>query len=209
MADYEEYADTDGGSIISDVFADAKEYARKKIGTTDPWANSPFAYLTRLTLDARGSWGEYFLSHLLANVCGKKVFWDDTKNTNQDDGTYDLIVNGKRIEVKTAYIGKSKTWQHDGILGTQDDYDLLALIDIDYYDIHITFITSEYIFEWAPKQVRDPILGKKFTLRQKEEDKYKFDFSRTTMKRAIEAGWSTSISHTDNGELDYLVREYL
>ena len=194
---------------ISRAFSDSKEYLENKIGLTDPWANSPFAFTTKVTNDERGSWGEYFLAHLLENTYGCNVVWYDAKNTNQDDGTYDLIANGKRIEVKTAYIGKSKSWQHEGILGTQDDYDLLVLVDIDYCCIHITFITSEYIFEWAPKQIQDPVLRKKFTLRQKEEDKYKFDFSRTTMKRAEEADWSTSVSYDSEGELSKLVGEYI
>lgn len=197
-------------SKMEQLFAESKKYIEDKESEIDPWENSPFKFITKLTNDARGSWGEHFLANMLEKMYGCDVLWDDAKNINQNDGTYDLLVNGKRLEVKTAYIGKNNSWQHEGILCSKDEYDLLVLVDIDYSCVHITFITSKYIFEWAPQQVQDPIFGKKFTLRKKEEDKYKFDFSRRSIDLAKKANLSASCSHDSaGGELEQLIREFI
>lgn len=190
--------------MFDTAFTKSREYVEKKKKLLNPWEGSPFKFITELTLDGRGSWGECFLAELL-NECGADVYWDDGCNTNQKDGTYDLFVEGQRVEVKTAYRGQKNNWQHEGIL-SDPEYDILAFVDVDFDCVHISFLSQEHIASYAPTGDQDPILKKKYTNRRKEESKFKFDFSLRTLKLAQDAGISCDyVPSTANTDLLHLL----
>ena len=66
-----------------------------------------FEYITTLSTDQKGKWGEQYLRDMIKEYTDIPVQWDGDCNTNANDGTYDLfwyLHNGKkvRVEVKTS-----------------------------------------------------------------------------------------------------------
>ena len=180
----------------------------------DSWKGSVFEPLTKLSNDERGKWGEKFLFRVINEVAKIESTWEGDCNTRPEDGgTYDILVNLiKKLqnEVKTAFsCANSANWQHENIYA-KSVWDKLTFVDVDYDRIYITVLTPknmEYLF----KNEQDPILGKKATLREAQEDKWKFDFSRVTVQNAIDAGYTFCYNvdnPDDKGVIDHLVKHF-
>ena len=140
--------------------------------------------------------------------------WDGDSNIRPEDGgTYDILVNLiKRLknEVKTAFsCSKSANWQHENIYA-KSVWDKLTFVDIDYDKIYITVLmptNMEYLF----RNEVDPILGKKATLREAQEDKWKFDYSRKTLANSIKAGYTFVYDYNnpdDEGLVEHLLKHF-
>ena len=181
------------------------------------WVGSKFERLITLSNDERGYWGEKFLFDLIMRVAKIESKWDGDCNTRPaDGGIYDILVNltrKLRTEAKTAFSFNSdsnaRNWQHENIY-SKSVWDKLLFLDVDYDRLYITVLTPEnmkYLF----KNEKDPILGKKATLREAQKDKWKFDFSSVTVKNAIDAGY-TFCYNVDNpdvqGVADHLVKHF-
>jgi len=156
---------------------------------TNLWVDSPFEKITLLSNDERGKWGEETVFDFIQKLTDFDVEWTGDYNTSQKDGVYDIIIhhNGKkiRIEVKTATRGNTKTanWQHENIYAS-GKWDKLILFDIDFFDFYITIIDyNEMHFN-----SRHPIFNRKPTLRNNQDDKYKFDFGNSQQKKGIRSG---------------------
>jgi hypothetical protein len=152
------------------------------------WKDSPFENLTYLSNDERGKWGERFIFNLIKLNTNLSVEWDEDSNTNNNDGVYDIAIlhnnNKIRIEVKTATRGNTKTsnWQHENIYSS-NKWDKLLLFDIDFYGFYITIIDYEdMVFNH-----KHSIFGRKPTLRNNQDDKYKFDFGDKQQKNGIDS----------------------
>ena len=65
------------------------------------WENSLFEDILDLSIDRSGKIGEKFIVHLLEKSSIDFTYDADT-NTCNEDGTYDIKILGKRVEVKTA-----------------------------------------------------------------------------------------------------------
>jgi hypothetical protein len=156
---------------------------------TNLWVDSPFEKITLLSNDERGKWGEETIFNCIQNLTNFKVEWTGDSNTNQKDGVYDIIIrhNDKkiRIEVKTATRGNTKTanWQHENIYAS-NKWDKLILFDINFFSFYITIIDyNEMTFN-----SRHHIFNRKPTLRNNQDDKYKFDFGNIQQKNGIISG---------------------
>jgi len=58
---------------------------------------------------------------------------------------------------------------------------------------------------------QDPILGKKATLRESQEDKWKFDYSRKTLANSIAAGYTFTYDYNnpdDEGLVAHLLKHF-
>jgi hypothetical protein len=182
--------------------------------SNDSWKGSPFEPLTQLTNDERGRWGEKFLFRIISEVAKIESKWDGDCNTRPEDGgTYDILVNlikKLKNEVKTAFSCEpSANWQHENIYA-KSVWDKLTFVDVDYNKIYITVLTPAnmaVLFE----NKQDPILGKKATLRESQEDKWKFDFSRKTLANAIKAGYTFTYDYNnpdDEGLVSHLLKHF-
>ena len=181
------------------------------------WVGSEFENLVILNNDKRGKWGEKFLFNLIMRVAKIESRWDGDCNTRPEDGgIYDILVNLSRklrTEAKTAFSfdsdSDSRNWQHENIYA-KSVWDKLVFLDVDYDRLYITVLTPENM-EYLFKNEKDPILGKKATLREAQKDKWKFDFSSVTVKNAIDAGY-TFCYNIDNpdiqGVADHLVKHF-
>ena len=166
--------------------------------TKTQWTDTPFEKLYQLSNDERGAWGECLL-FMLAHDMGFTVIWDRDKNISQDDGTYDVLFEGKRVEVKTSFRGngKSLSWQHENISIDTDKYDYLFIIDVDPKAIYFTIISFKNIYEEVTSQWNEKkgvYCGKiqpfnlTPTFRENEQNKFKINFSRTSLKKGMDAG---------------------
>ena len=182
--------------------------------SNDSWKGSVFEPLTTRSNDERGKWGEKFLFRIINEEAKIESTWEGDCNTRPEDGgTYDILVNlNKKLqnEVKTAFsCANSANWQHENIYA-KSVWDKLTFVDVDYDRIYITVLTPENM-EYLFKNEKDPILGKKATLREAQEDKWKFDFSRVTIKNAIDAGYTFCYNvdnPDDQGVVDHLVKHF-
>ena len=167
--------------------------------TNEVWYKSPFKGLKEVSNDDRGEWGEDFLQKLISDVTELSVTWDGNNNTSNDDGIYDIKVNKKRTEVKTATVGYNKktkkvtnTYQHENIY-EEDIWDNLLLLDIKPEGFYITHI--EYNDMYFGDEVH-PILKKKST---KHLSAWKFDTSRAVLQRGLENGYTIYVEVNSDG----------
>ncbi len=182
--------------------------------SSDSWKGSPFELLIGITNDERGRWGEKFLFRIIKESAGIDSTWDGDCNTRpKDGGTYDILVNLIRKlknEVKTAFsCTSSANWQHENIYA-KSVWDKLTFVDVDYDKIYISVLTPENM-EYLFRNERDPVLGKKATLRESQQDKWKFDFSRATVKNAIAAGYTFCYDYNnpdDAGLIAHLLKHF-
>lgn len=162
----------------------------------NPWEDSPFKNLLKLTIDGRGRIGEEIVSQSLHTT--SMNFNEDITDTNNGD-KYDLIIEGQKVEVKTAYRDSRNSWQHENIYKNAA-VDKIIFIDFDYNNVIITVAPASSI----PFEEKNKTFGKKATLRKNKDDGYKLDFSMTTHKNLQKAGlckiFEPSVNKEDLGE---------
>ena len=188
--------------------------AKYQENTSKVWEGSPFEFMSNWSNDERGKFGEEWLFTVCMEVANLKCQWDGDRNTRpKGGGTYDLIVNLiKRLknEVKTAMCcDSSANWQHENIYA-KSVWDKLTFLDFDYDKIYITVLLPSnmtYLF----RNESDPILGKKATLRESQQDKWKFDYSRRTVANSIKAGYTFTYdwnNRDDAGLVAHLLKHF-
>lgn len=155
----------------------------------DPWHNSPYRDLLKLTPDARGKMGEAIVSEALHQANNSKILIEEDYsdvNVKGDNVHYDMKINGLNVEIKTAYRGKSGSWQHENLY--RNAADMTIFVDFDIDGIYFAVILENQL---PLDDYNKELFGrKKATLRQNKDDGYKLDFSATTYK--------TLMSHNDN-----------
>ena len=148
------------------------------------WNDSIFSKINLLKNDHSGKIGERFIN----NICLENgIICEYKENINsQNDGTYDLKIKNKRIEIKTARFGNTKTFQHENLHNGRCDYYLF--MDIKPNNFYITILQS---FDLNKKC---SIMNRKPHLRKGTHDIFKFDFSELNIKKSIKKGSSICIS---------------
>lgn len=105
------------------------------------WRNSEYKEIREISIDTRGRIGEHLLKEMFEEA-GYLVEYIDN-----DHGDYDIIIDGVKIEIKSATLDSSNKFQHEGIKDSEL-WDLVAFVDIAPENIYITFIPhSEFRFE--------------------------------------------------------------
>jgi hypothetical protein len=175
------------------------------------WEHSPFHDLLELSNDERGYWGEDLLCNLLYYYFpGLPITWDKNSNTGNLNGIYDILINAKRTEVKTAMEGTTtKTFQHENIYAAKV-WDFLMLIDIVPTGIFFTVETPESM-EQVFLNFQHPVWKKKGTLRKGQTDKWKFDHSHASLKRTMAHGstcFAEYLNEDDAAKFVNLIEKY-
>ena len=173
---------------MKDVIEESKQESVSEC--KDYWKGSYFEFLKTFSLDERGKWGERLIYKMLQNS-GLESHWDGDNNTDPEDGIYDIWVLfkmlKKRIEVKTAMRGTSQdSWQHENVYGSLDIWDKLVFLDIDYDKLYLTVFDYEDMV-WDK---RNPIIGRKPTLRKDSIDAYKIDMGGASLKKTLSSGYT-------------------
>lgn len=175
-------------TILKETISDSVLKLRQR----NYWKGSIFEEIVQLSNDERGKWGEETLFKFIKALTPYNVEWDEDQNINNDDGVYDIwIVRSDgtkiRIEIKTASrgTGKKSNWQHENIYSC-DKWDKLVFIDFEYSKIWFTILDySEVTFD-----SRHNIFGTKPTLRNDQNDKYKWDFRDKQAKLGVENNYT-------------------
>lgn len=172
------------------------------IETNNIWADSEFDALNDLKIDYSGKVGEsVFFPFLKENTDWNIVFLGDS-NTNSDDGTYDGIVNGKRVEVKTARLGKSSStnklggnFQHENLKNTNEcDF----VVFMDYTPNYILLTIEDFRLVNLDQTMKN--FGIKAHKRKGTEN-YKVDLKESTsIKKAMDNGISIKIESDSDVE---------
>lgn len=178
----------------------------------DIWQDSPFRQITLLSNDERGKWGEEFVSNLIKKLTNLNVEWNGDSNTNQDDGVYDVVVSKNhskkktRVEIKTASRGTcgAANWQHENVYAS-NKWDKLIFFDFDLFGFYLTVIDyNDMTFD-----TRHPVFGRKPTLRNNQDDKYKIDFGIQQQQRGLDSGytfWYDITNPDEEGLKNHLIK---
>lgn len=154
------------------------------------WDSAPFDSINKLKADHSGKVGELFMHKLCQqseNLCSHYC-----EDQNSKDGTYDIIINDKKIEIKTARLGKQGSFQHENL--HLDGYDDLIFMDITPHYYYITILPK---FDLDSKC---KILGRKAHLRKNTSNVYKFDYTEKNIKNAIHTGFSMKVDSSTTFE---------
>jgi hypothetical protein len=169
------------------------------------WKDSIFNDMQPLASDIRGKWGEKLLFTFLKECKKFELKWDEDSNINASDGKYDLTVDGKRVEVKTAFRGSTNySWQHENLY-EEHVWDKVSFIDVDVNGIFFTVIDYDEI---SFKETH-PIFNKTATLRKNRDDGYKFDLSKNNIIRGIRGGLTFYWDLTNDNDLyKFLIKKF-
>jgi hypothetical protein len=149
------------------------------------WAgDSLFSAMDELKPDYSGKVGELLLSRVCQIADIDHVYVDDDKNSK--DGTYDIIILGKKIEVKTARLGVQGGFQHENLRDAGCDFHVF--VDVKPAEFYVTVIPT---FDMKNKH---PVLGRKPHLRKGTSDVYKFDFGESNLLKAVSNGMTLKVS---------------
>ena len=162
---------------------------------TSVWDGSPLEGIRKMSADAIGFEGEA----LLFNLCKKygiDVEWDGNKNISKkgsSDKSYDMLICGRTVEVKTARMGESFAFQHES-LRNENSPDFWVFIDISPHDTYFTVIDSYNLTS------KHPILERTAHSRKKTNDVYKLDTSVCVLNRGINSEITLRIAHGDSDD---------
>ena len=97
------------------------------------WFGSKFDIVNYLKIDSSGKLGLSFITTIcnMSNV-------DNEPKKYQEDG-YTLIINNKKVVIKTARMDKNKKFQHES-LSNDDKYDYILFVDISPQNLYLTIL---------------------------------------------------------------------
>ena len=174
-----------------DIMREAIATQKNKQDKNNPWKDSLFEDIDKLKNDFSGKVGETVIAEIF-KLAGLDISYTEDC-TNQNDGTYDIVTNNKRLEIKTARMGSDKNFQHESLRDCGSDYFVFLDIEPDKY--YLTIFSSNFNFK-----SQHPILGRKPHLRKGSTNVYKFDFSFSTIKKGLEKGVTIEINPTTRSE---------
>ena len=156
---------------------------------SNEWHGSVLESINELKPDYAGKVGEHLIQRLCMNG---SIQCEYSEDKNSKDGTYDAIVNNKKVEVKTARLGVNGSFQHETL--KTDGYDHMLFIDItpNYY-----YLT---MFPRFNMKERHPIIGRKPHPRKGTSDVFKLDFGESNIKHCIESGYSMKVDENTTME---------
>ncbi|RLA06618.1 MAG: hypothetical protein DRQ51_08860 [Gammaproteobacteria bacterium] len=124
-----------------------------------------------LSIDERGQLGEEIIYDICKDISGLNIEYDSSVTDNEKG--YDIIINNKKVEVKTATITSgSGMFQHEH-LEAQRDYDYILFLDIAPNEVFLT-LTKKQDVMWRRKK-GDP--ANKTAIHRRPNGDYKCDFT--------------------------------
>lgn len=179
-------------ATIFDKLMARVEISVKKVSV---WDGSPLQDVRKLSADAIGYEGE----RLLFNLCQKyniEVEWDGNKNISKkgsSDRVYDMLIRGRKVEVKTARMGENGAFQHE-TLSNDNSPDFWVFVDISPRDTNFTVIDSYDL------RTKHPILERTAHSRKKTKDVYKLDTRECVLDRGVNSEITMKIAHGDSDD---------
>jgi len=173
----------------------------EKIATNDLWANSPYKKLVSISVDARGKWGEAYISMLIRGS-GIEVEEQGLKK-DKSGFIYDFLIEKKdKWEQKTATMGMNETFQHEN-LSTNKTPCGWFFLDVEPEKIWLTILRR------CDLSKKIPDIGKRAHLRKNTNDIYKLDFSKATINKAKESGICINLVEASEEDIRKFLRLHL
>jgi hypothetical protein len=147
------------------------------------WLNSKYDLINMLKNDYSGRVGERYINEICKITNIPNIYNDD--KISKDGGTYDMIINEKKIEIKTARYGLSKSFQHESLRNNSSDFYLFMDVKPNYF--YLTVLPSFNLTEKCKIIERTP------HCRKGTSDVYKFDFGEKNILKSIIKGYSIKI----------------
>lgn len=165
------------------------------------WKRSFYSVINTLKANNSGIVGENFFMTLCEQI-NLDIDYNGTKNKNAFDGMYDMKINQYRVEVKTARIGQSKSFQHESLRNS----------GCDFY-VFISILPNHSYITILPKfdmNFRNLIIGVKAHLRKGTSDVFKFTFSEKHLMKAIDKKHSIKITRTTKlTEVETFIKQHI
>jgi hypothetical protein len=146
---------------------------RRQNGSNE-WHDSTLEAINDLKPDYAGKVGERLIQQLCMSGLIKCEYTEDKNST---DGTYDIKMNDKKVEIKTARLGVNGSFQHETL--KTSGYDYILFVDITPNYFYITLLPRFDMNE------RHPIIGRKPHPRKGTSDVFKLDFGESNIQRSI------------------------
>ena len=119
--------DASKGWLVRRVFSKFfKKILYEKQESKNNWNGLPFGLIDNLKCDYSGKVGENYIYSLCNFLNIENIYCND--DTNTTDGVYDIIINNKKVEIKTARFGLSSSFQHESLRNGGCDYYLFVLL---------------------------------------------------------------------------------
>jgi hypothetical protein len=174
--------------IISNLANDELE----KQNEGNPWNTSIFENINKLHANNSGRFGERFIKTL----CDKLNISCSLSQKNATDGTYDLKINHKRVEIKTARLGKQGAFQHESL--RNDGCDLYVFVDILPNELYITILPKFDLNEKCSIMERTPHCRKGTT------NVFKIDWKENQLINSVKKGHSIKITKEVKDYMDII-----
>ena len=189
------------------LFEESKKDTTDK--SIDIWSNSKFSFLKPLSTDEKGRWGENYFKRLVENYTSHTIIWDEDKNTNQPDGSYDMKINDLRVEVKTAMKStKNESWQHDQI--KKDEFDKIVFFDLNPNDTINIIILHNSDIPYTKDHINFNFMNRKATACK---GSWKYDINKKALRTYTELGqtFCYDLNNTINNKNinEFLTRQFL
>lgn len=180
------------------IFSKTIQEQKEKQQEASIWVNSTFEDADVLKNDYCGKVGELFAKQLCEQHNLEHVYDEDI--VNQEDGTYDITIKGKLVEIKTARVANTgNNWQHESLRDYGCDY--FMFIDISPDCIHLSIFSSKFDFS-----KKHPVFGRTPHKRKGSDGIYKFDFGSRQHVVGIKNGLTLKI---DSNTTDKEVKDFL
>jgi hypothetical protein len=169
----------------------------------NPWHGSKFEIFDKLKNDTSGKAGERFVKQICDET---NISFSYEEDINAKDGTYDIIILDKKVEIKTARIGVENNFQHESLRCRGYDYIIFLDICPNYYYLSIVDINSFGNFK-----VRHPIFEIKPHLRKETTGTFKFDLRENTcLKKGIDKRVSIKVENEDPDKIkDFIIKSII
>ena len=165
--------------IIEDLHA--------KENTENIWKDSIFEKINDLKINNSGKVGERLISQICERLNIEYIYDEDIISP---DGSYDMIINNKKVEIKTARVGAKKLkFQHETLREEENGADVFLFVDIMPNSFYLTYIKYKD-FDFRKKH---KILNATPHNRKGTDNIFKFDFSVKRIIYGIENNAGISI----------------
>ena len=177
------------------VFTECIEEQWQKESKTSLWKTGTFAKWNDLKPNNSGNVGEHAL-HKFCTICKipNRYEWTKNKKSWKDTNhkTYDMIINSKTVEIKTARIGTNGGFQHESLRNNGSDY--YAFIDALPNYVYLTIIPTFNLTEMNNLFFsKDSQKARKPHLRSQTTNVFKFDWTEKHIQNVIEKGFTLKI----------------
>ena len=164
-----------------------EEYKKQEI--CNNWTDSNYEIINLLKNDHSGKTGEKMISQVCIHNNIDSKYDEDI---NSKDGTYDIIIQNKKVEIKTARFGLSKSFQHENLRNDGSDYYLFIDVKPQYY--YITIIPHFDLSKKCNIMERTP------HLRKGSDNVYKFDFGEPNIIKSTQKGFTIKVEDSTTFE---------